>query len=178
MSERVAGVIAQFEDPAALLKAAERVRDEGYKKFDCHSPFPIHGMDQAMGERRSPLGWIVGGIAVIATLAGAGMQWWTNGVDYQFVISGKPFVSYQAYLPVTFAVAVLTSAFVSTFGMMALNGLPRWHHPLFESEQFKKVTDDGFLVSIEATDRKFNVEQTSAFLELIGGTNVEVITCD
>ncbi len=168
-------VLAAFENPAALLAAARRVRDAGYSKFDCHSPFPIHGMDQAMGLKRSPLGYIVGATAFVALGLVTLALWWMTSVDYPLVISGKPFFSYQAYTPIAFALTILFSAFAAFFGMFYLNRLPQPHHPLFYSEQFARVTDDGFMVSIESSDPKFSPEQSRAFLEEIGGSEVEVV---
>ena len=91
----VHGALARFADPAALMAAAEKVRDAGYTRFDCHSPFPIHGMDRAMGLKRSSLGWIVGFLALVGGLGGLGLQWWTSTIAYPLVISGKPFASYR-----------------------------------------------------------------------------------
>jgi hypothetical protein len=172
---KIFGMIAEFESATALLEAARKVRSEGYTKFDCHSPFPIHGMDKAMGLGRSPLGFIVG----IAAFAGLGfmtwLTWYASAVDYPLVISGKPYFSYQAYVPVVFAMSILFAALSATLGMFHLNKLPMLFHPLFNSDHFKKVTDDGFFVSIESRDKKFDEQQTRSFLESIGGSNVEVI---
>ena len=175
MANRVHGVLAEFENPEQLLKAAEKVRDAGFTKFDCHSPFPIHGMDEAMGLKRSPLGWMVG----ILALTGAGLamllQWWTSTVDYPVLISGKPFFSYQAFVPITFGIAVLVGALTAVFGMFGLNRIPRFHHPVFYSENFVRATDDGFFISIEAEDPKFDADKAVAFLKDIGGKNVELL---
>ena len=107
-TNKIDGIIAEFKNPAELIHAAEKLRDSEYNNFDCHSPFPIHGMDRAMGEKRSPLGWIVGIIAFMGLGAGITLEWWTSTIDYPLVISGKPFFSYQAYGPVAFAVMVLS----------------------------------------------------------------------
>lgn len=177
MSEnsKILGVLAQFNDSGSLMHAAEKVRDAGFKKFDCHSPFPIHGMDEAMGLKRSPLGWMVG----IMALGGAGIamyfQWWTSGVDYPVVISGKPFFSWPAFFPVTFGIAVLLGALTAVFGMFGLNRLPQLHHPVFYSEKFGQFSDDGFFVSIESDDPKFDEKNTADLLTEIGGANIEVI---
>lgn len=174
--KRIAGVIiAEFDGPDSLLRAARMVKEEGYERFDCHSPFPIHGMDEAMGQKRSGLGFLVGFFALVGLIGAVLLQWYASSVAYPLVISGKPFFSYQAYLPVTFAVAVLLAATSSVIGMMALNRLPRLNHPLFSWERFKKVTDNGFFLSIESTDRKFDAELTRAFLSSIGGAYVEVV---
>jgi len=172
---RDALVLAEFADVDALLAAAEKVRDAGYKKFDCHSPFPVHGLDAAMGEKQSPLGWIVG---MMAMLGGGGallLQWWTSAVDYPLVISGKPLFSFPAFVPIIFELTVLLSAFGAVFGMLALNKLPRLYHPIFNSDRFTAATDGGFFVSIEAEDPKFEVEQVKQFLAAAGATHVEVV---
>jgi hypothetical protein len=173
---KTAAVLASFENPAQLLAAASKLREAGYSDYDCHSPFPIHGMDNAMGLKRSPLGFMVFFVAVFAFLGGFTLEWWTSTVDYPIVISGKPFFSYQAYGPVAFAVMVLSSAFVSLVGMLVLNKLPLFNHHLFNSEKFEKVMDDGFFVSVEAKDKNFDLHATPKFLTEIGAHNVEVIS--
>ena len=169
------GILARFADPAKLIDAAKAVRDAGYQHFDCHSPFPIHGMDDAMGLKRSPLGFIVGIMTLTGAATGMGFQYWTSAIDYPLVISGKPFFSWQAFIIITFALFVLFGAFGAVFGMFHLNRLPRLHHPLFYSDNFAKVTDDGFFVSIEAEDSKFDAQKTAAFLSSIGGVDVELL---
>ncbi|MFH2055801.1 MAG: DUF3341 domain-containing protein [bacterium] len=173
--KKALAVLAAFEHPGALLAAANMMREAGYTKYDCHSPFPIHGMDEAMGLKRSPLGFIVGGAAIVALGLAVLMMWWMTTVDYPLVISGKPYFAYQAYTPIAFALTILCSAFAAFFGMFHLNRLPRPHHPLFYSEQFARVSNDGFMVSVECEDPKFDPERTRQFLESIGGTEVEVI---
>ncbi len=174
--EKTFGIIARFDTPAELLHAAEKVRDAGYKRFDCHSPFPIHGMDAAMGMKGSKVGYIAGTCGTLGGIAGLALQWWTSTIAYPVVISGKPFFSYQAYIPVTFGLTVLCAALGAVFGMLITNRLPRWWDGLFYSEQFsKRVNDDGFFVSIESTDGKFDTDKSRAFLESIGGKQVEVI---
>lgn len=151
------------------------MRDGGYKEFDCHSPFPIHGLNQAMGLKRSALGYIVGIAAIIGFTAAITLQWWTSAIDYPIVISGKPFFSYQAFVPVTFALAVLFSAIAVTLGMLIMNRLPQFFHPIFSSERFKKATDDGFFISIESKDPLFDTAITKTMLETIGGRNIEIL---
>jgi hypothetical protein len=175
MNNGIMGIIARFESASDLLKAAEKVRDTGYIKFDCHSPFPIHGMDKAMGLKRSYLGWLVGISALIGTTGALLLQWWTSTIDYPLVISGKPLFSFQAYVPVTFAVGVLLSAFTALFGMLVINGLPKLFHPVFYSERFTRFSDDGFFISIESADPRFNPGRTAKFLETIGGKDIELL---
>ena len=138
MDKKVEGILAEFENPAELIAAAEKLRDAGYKEFDCHSPFPIHGMDNAMGEKRSILGWIVGPVAFAMLAFGFLFEGWSSVIAYPLVIAGKPLFSYQAFGAVAFALMVLFSAFASLFGMFAINKLPRYHHPVFFSENFSR----------------------------------------
>lgn len=168
-------VLADFDGPGPLFAAAERMRDAGYKKFDCHSPFPIHGMDRAMGISRSPLAIIVFFVAFSAVLGMVGFVYWLSVIEYPLVISGKPLFSYQAFTPPFFAVGVLTGALTAVVGMLVLNKLPRYHHPLFESKMFERVTDDGFIISVQSNDPQFDEEKVKSFLKSIGGNNVEVI---
>ena len=174
-TNKIFGALAEFANPHDLLVAAEKVRDAGYNKFDCHSPFPIHGMDEAMGLKRSPLGWIVG----ICALCGAGtavlLQWWTAAVAYPLVIAGKPYFSYQSYVPIGFGLAVLFGAISAFVGMLALNKLPQPWHPVFFSDRFEKMSTDGFFISIESDDAKFNEPETIEFLKDIGGDHVELL---
>lgn len=169
------GLIAEFESPGLLMRAAEALRAAGYREYDCHSPFPVHGMDEAMGLSHSPVGVIVGIFAVFGAIAGMTLQWWVTTIEYPLVISGKPFFSFQAYIIITFALFVLFGAFAAVFGMLGLNKLPRWHHPLFDAEHFRKASDDGFFVSVEARDRLFDETATRNLLESLGGRNIEAV---
>ncbi|MDP8208533.1 MAG: DUF3341 domain-containing protein [Candidatus Electryonea clarkiae] len=170
----IQGVIAEFKDPADILHAAGKVRDAGFKEWDVHSPFPVHGMDDAMGEKRSPLGWMVAFAAFTGVVVGLGMQWWMSAVDYKLVIAGKAFFSYQAFFPVTFALGVLFSVITAVFGMLGLNKL-RFHHPVFHSNSFERSTDDAFFISILAEDKKFDPNKTLQFFKEIGCVNVELL---
>ena len=172
---RTLGVLGQFDSPVALLSAARGVRDAGYKAFDCHSPFAIHGMDEAMGMRRSGLGWVVGAAAICGVGGGFGLQWWASTIAYPFVISGKPFNSFQAFVPITFGVGVLISATVTVLGMFHFNRLPRLHHPVFFSDTFRQASNDGFFISIEAEDKKFNEQTAMDLLRSLGAKHVEAL---
>lgn len=173
--DKVYGVLAEFSGPVELLQAAKKVREAGYHRFDCHSPFPIHGMDGAMGLKRSPVGFIAGICGTIGGLGGFALQWWSSSIAYPMVIAGKPFNSYQAFVPVTFGLTVLFAALGAVISMLVLNRLPQWFHGVFYSPRFERVTDDGFFVSIESEDKLFDEQKTRTFLESIGGTHVEVL---
>ena len=172
---KIHGIVAEFANRGALLEAAGKVKEAGYSKFDCHSPFPIHGMDAAMELPRSPLALIIAWVAFFAVCGIMYLQYWTNAVDYPYVISGKPLISYQAYAPVGFAFTVLIAAIGTFVIMLALNGMPRWFNPLFYSKGISKVTDDGFFISVECDDSKFDKKKTFDFLRSIGGSEIELL---
>ena len=173
---RLYGLLTEFESPSALVEAVAQVRDAGFEHWDVHTPFPIHGMDDAMGIRgtRLPLIILAGGLTGLA--AATLMQWWMNAVDYPFVISGKPLFGLPANIPVMFELTVLFSAFAAFFGMWGLNGMPKLYHPLFNSRRFRRATQDRFFIVIEARDPRFDAEKTRAFLAALGGTVVEDVT--
>jgi hypothetical protein len=171
----VFGVLAEFKSPADVYHAAEKVRDAGYKRWDVHSPFAIHGIERAMGLSDSKLGWVALFCAISGAFGGFGLQYWIHNFAYPLLIAGKPMVAYPAYIPVTFEPGILFTAFGCLLGMMVLNGLPRFYHALFRSENFRKATDNGFFISIEARDPKFDVASARDFLGSIGGTHIEVL---
>lgn len=168
-------LLTEFESPSHFMQACTKVRDAGFKRWDAHSPFPVHGMDDAMGIRGTRLPWLV--LASGATGLGAAtlMQWWMNAVDYPFVISGKPLFGLPAAVPVMFELTVLFSAFACFFGMWGLNGMPRLHHPLLAHDRFRRASQDRFYIVIEASDPKFDLERTRAFLASLGGSVVDEV---
>jgi len=173
--DRFWGLLVEFDDAHDLVAGCEKVRDAGYRRWDAHTPFPIHGMDAAMGIRGTRLPWIILGGGLTGLVAALVMIWWMNAVDYPYIISGKPLFAWQAAIPVTFELTVLFSAFATFFGMWGLNGLPRLHHPLFSNERFARATADRFFIAIEKDDPRFDREQTRALLESLGGLAVEEI---
>ena len=152
---QVAGVVAEFDSADALKAAAVGVRDQRFTLWDAHSPFPIHGMQRAMGMRPTPLPWLVLGAGVTGGLVALLMQWWMNAVDYPLIISGKPLFSLPANIPVTFELIVLFSALAAFGGAMMLGQLPQFLHFAFSAKNFHRVTTDGFFISIEAVDPGF-----------------------
>lgn len=169
------GVLAEFATPRDLLKACEAVRDAGFTRWDAHCPFPVHGLGRAMGLRRSVLPWLVLVFGFGGAAAGLALQWWTSAVDYPLVIAGKPYFSWQAFVPITFELGVLGGALAAVFGMLGLNRLPMYHHPLFDSERFARVADDAFFVCIESWDPKFDPARTHRFLVETGASRVELV---
>ncbi len=146
------GMLAEFETPKAIYHACETIRDEGFKHWDAHTPFPVHGLDKAMGIPASKVPWIVLGMALFGMAVGFTLQWWSMVVEYPTIIAGKPFFAWPAFVPVLFEMTILFSGFGAVFGMFALNKLPTFNHGVFNSDRFKAATDDKFFVSIEAKD--------------------------
>ena len=159
------GILAEYDNPTAVVKASKKVRDAGYTKWDTFTPFPIHGIEKAMGIEMTKLP----GFVICAALTGLAtaivLQWWTNAVDYKWLISGKPFWSWPANVPIMFELTVLFSAFATLGGMFALNNLPLPSHPLDLKERFRRVSDDKFFLLIEARDPRFDLEATRKLLE-------------
>jgi cytochrome c5 len=173
VGEKLWGIVAEYDSPGALKKAAAKVRDAGYEKWDCYSPFPVHGLDPAMGIKMTILPMIVFAAGCTGAVLAMLLQWWTNAYDWPWIISGKPFFSIPASIPIGFEFTVLLSAFAAFFGMWGLNKLPQVWHPLFKKHQFTSVTTDGFFLAIEADDDNFDEYDTFTLLEESGATDVE-----
>jgi hypothetical protein len=169
------GILAEFATPADLYQACEQVRDAGFTRWDAHTPFPVHGLAGAMGLRSSPLPWIVLGMGLTGAAIGFGLQTWVHTAAYPLVISGKPYFSWPAFIPITFELGVLFGALGAVFGMLALNQLPMLYHPLFRSKVFERVTDDAFFISIESWDPRFDPSATRRLLESLGARSVELV---
>ncbi len=175
--KRIYGYLAEFPSASALYKAAENVRDAGFRRWDCYTPYPVHGLDAAMGLKRSILPWFVffGGLAGIATAFA--LAYSTQVIIYPTVVQAKPtnIFTVPAFFPVMFELTILFSGFTVLFGLLGLIQLPRLNHPLFASAQFHRATDDAFFIAIEARDAKFSAEGTHRLLTDIGGANIELV---
>ena len=169
------GIVAEFASPYELLEAVKAVRKAGFSKIDTHTPFPIHGMDKAMGLPGSKLPWLVLCGGLLGTASAIALQWWMNGYDYAYHVGGKPVVSYQAYVPIGFELTVLFAAFTAVLGMLAMNLLPQPYHPLFNHPRFGRFSDDGFFLSIEAKDSSFSESKAREVLKTAGGTEITLI---
>jgi hypothetical protein len=172
MAEKPYGLIATFSTPGAIMHAAEQVRDAGYRKWDCVTPFPIHGLDKAMGLGRSrvPRISLAGGITGFCT--GMSMIWFMDKFDYPITVGGKPFFSPLFAFPVSYELTILFTAFATIGGMFFLNGLPMHYHPVLNYEKIRRGTDDLFFLVIERSDPRYNAENTRALLEKLGGTEI------
>ena len=166
------GLLAEFESPGAILAAAGAVRRAGYKRFDVYTPYPVHGMDGAMGLSRSGLGWIVSAGAAAGALTGLLLQVYVNW-EYPLIHQAKPYQSWPAFLIVTFELSVLFAAFAAVGGMIVLNGLPCWYHPTLKSQRFARVGDNRFYLTIETADEKYDAAKTRELLQSIGASAIE-----
>ena len=169
------GLIAEFDTPADVMHAAEAVRDAGFRKWDVFTPYPIHGMDQAMGLKNSKVGYIsfIGGVT--GYTVGMLMIWWMNAVDYPIIVGGKPMFSPFGAFPPSYELTILLGAFGALFGMLALNRLPRLNHPLLKHKRFALATHDKYFIVIETTDPKFSQTETRTLLEHAGSKRIEMV---
>jgi hypothetical protein len=186
--DKIYGLGAEFTSASELYHAAEKVRDKGFIRWDAHSPFPIHGMDDAMGLGRSRLSfWSLTGGAVGLTIAflmiflisdeGAIASWFgrITNQNYPLVVHGKPYFAAEPSVPIFFELTILITAFGTIAALLVMNLLPRLHHPVFNWDRFAKVTDDKFFIVIESRDPKFDEMETKQFLEELGATCVALI---
>ena len=174
-TSKIHGIMAEYTTPAAAMHAAEKVRDAGFRKWDVFTPFPVHGMDKAMGLKNSRVGWFsfIGGVTGYTT--GMLMIWWMNAVDYKIVIGGKPMFSPFGAFPPSYELTILLGAFGAIGGMLFLNRLPRLHHPLLKNKRFALATHDRYFVVIETADPKFNEVETRKLLEAAGSKRIELV---
>jgi hypothetical protein len=183
---RFFGYLAEYATPAELMHAAEAVRDAGYLKWDCLTPFPVHGLDRSMGMKKTILPWIVLGGGLTGLVVAVFMQWYVNSPHteagwlyifsgYPLNISGKPYWSLPANIPVIFELTVLLAALTAFVGVWALNRLPKLYHPLFNVARFRRVTDDRFFIVIEAADAKFDLKGSLALLEGTHPASIEEV---
>ncbi len=171
----VYGVMAEFANPGDLYHAAEKVRDAGFRSWDVYSPFPVHGIEEAMGLKPTRLPLLVGAVGLTMACVGFGFQYYVRAVEYPIVHQGKPPEAWQVLIPVTFEIGILFTAFTCILGMLVFNLLPMWHHPLLKKERFLRVSDDRFMIAIEAKDAKFVPAETRDLLMKAGATRVELV---
>lgn len=169
------GLVAEFDDDQDLVRAGRAAREFGYTKLDAYSPFPVHGIDDAIGIPRSKLGWIVTVFAAIGLASAVFLIWWTGAIDYPIPVGGKPLFAFEPSVPIMFELTVLFSAFATVIGMFALNNLPQYYHAIFNYSNVEKVTDDAFLLAIEATDPLFDPDQSAKLMASMGAKRTELV---
>ncbi|HAM72775.1 MAG TPA: DUF3341 domain-containing protein [Verrucomicrobiales bacterium] len=169
------GLLAEYATPAELMQAAEKFREAGYRRWDVYSPFPIHGMDDAMGLGNSKVGWFTFCCGASGYTLGMIMIWWMNAHDYAIGVGGKPLFSPIFSFPVAYECTILLGAFGSLGGMFILNKLPRHYNPLFKVERFSRATHDGFFLFVETSDPKYSDIETRKLLESTGTRQIEEV---
>jgi len=172
------GLGAEFPSATALLEAANKIYAHGFKKWDVYSPFPIHGMDHAMGFKRSRVSLfsLIGGFTGLTT--GFVLIYYTSALNYPLIVQGKPYFALEPSLPIFFELTILLTAFGTVLGLLLLTLLPRLHHPVFNWDRFQRATDDGFFLVLEVADPKFDPTASRQLLQGMGGTHITEIYQD
>ena len=159
------GLMAEFKSADALLEASKKTYAAGYRRLDAFTPFPVHGLSEAVGYRKRLLPWLVLAGGLLGGLAGFGLQYWVSVIELPVNVGGRPLNSWPSFIPVTFECTILGAALTAVLGMLALNGLPRPHHPVFNVARFGRATTNRFFLLIESRDAQFDLAGTRAFLE-------------
>jgi len=169
------GIVAEFDDPDALIAAAAKVRGAGYRKFDAYSPFPIHGLAEAMEFNDVRIPWMAFFGGLTGFLVGLGFQTFVAVVDYPWNVGGKPLFSWPQFVPITFEATVLCTGLCTFVAQFALNGLPKPYNPMFNAPGFERATQDRFFLCIESRDPKFDIQGTRDFLGSLGAHSVSEV---
>lgn len=169
------GLVARFETPEALLEAARRTFEAGYTATDAHTPIPVHGLSDALGMKHSRLSALVLAGGTLGALGGFYLEYWISVVAYPLNVGGRPYFSWPAFIPVIFECTILGAALTAFIGMIVLNKLPQPYHPVFNTPDFDRASNDAFFLAIEAADPNFDPNQTRAFLEGLEPTAVHEV---
>lgn len=168
------GLMAEFDSPEELLSAAKKSRADGYQRMDAFTPFPVDGLAEALGKRKSLVPFFVLGGAMIGGLGGFFMEWFANVIHYPIISGGRPYNSWPAFIPITFELTILFGGFTALFSLIFLNRQPELYHPVFNAENFERATTDKFFLCIESKDVRFDRNRTGDFLKHLGGRVSEV----
>jgi hypothetical protein len=166
------GIMAEFDEPDAVVEATRRARQQGYREMDAYSPFPVHELFEALEHHNTWVPPIVLAGGLTGMTFGFTLQTWTSVFDYPLNIGGRPLFSWPSFIPITFESMVLFAAFSAVFGMLVLNGLPKYYHPVFNAPGFERASQDRFYLCIEATDPIFDPSTTMQFLQSLGARRV------
>jgi hypothetical protein len=161
------GLVAEFDAPETVLSATRKARDAGYTALDAYSPMPVAGLAEAIGFERTRLPLLVLIAGIFGMLFGFFMQYYANAFSFPLNIDGKPYNSWPSFIPITFELTILFAALMATFGMLALNGLPKTYHPIFNNPRFVLASNDRFFLCIEARDKQFDLVKTKEFLKAL-----------
>lgn len=169
------GIIAEFDNADAIIAAARRTREAGYRRVDAYSPFPVEGLSEALGHRDYSVIWIMFVMGAIGAFGGFGFLYWSTVVDYPLNIGGRPLYGWPSWIPISFECMVLLAALAGVVGMLALNGLPMPYHPVFDAPNFDRATSSSFFLCIEARDPSFDRGQTWRFMHTLGAQRVSEV---
>jgi Protein of unknown function (DUF3341) len=169
---RLWGLLGEFERPEELVRAAAGAREAGYRRMDAYTPFPIHGLSDAMGFRPTKLPLVVLAGGLVGAVTALGMMWYSTTIHYPLNVGGRPLASWPMYVPITFELTVLFAALSAVFGMLGMNGLPMPYHPVFNAPRFAFASRDRFFLCIETRDPLFDLTNTRAFLNRLGAKEV------
>lgn len=172
---KVYGLVAEFDTPESLIEAAEKARIEGYKKMDAYTPFPVHGLSEAIGFHDVRMPWLIFAGGLLGGTTGYTLQWYTLIVDYTMNVGGKPLNSIPSFVPITFECTILFAALTAVFGMIALNRLPQPYHSIFNAPGFDRASQDRFFLAIESVDKKYDAEGTREFLSGLSPLSVNEV---
>jgi hypothetical protein len=165
--EKIYGLMAEFSGGEEILFAAKTAHEHGFRKMDAFTPFPIEGLAEALGQKKSRVPFIVLIAGICGGVGGYFMEWYANVVSYPVNIGGRPHNSWPMFVPITFELTILSAALAAIIGMLALNKLPEPYHPVFNAPDFDRASTDKFFLCIEATDPKFDLQATRKFLEIL-----------
>jgi hypothetical protein len=172
LSTPIYGLLAEFDSPTEIVEAAEAARAAGYKRMDAYTPFPVEGLSEAIGFRRTrlPLIIFIGGL--LGCVGGFGLQYWCEKINYPINVGGRPLNSWPMFVPVTFELTILSAALAAVVGLFALNGLPMPYHPVFNVPEFALASRNRFFLCVEATDPNFDEEKTRSFFATLNARGI------
>ena len=173
--DKVYGVIGEFAEPEELVEAGRAIRGMGYTKIDAMSPFPVHGIDEAIGVPYSKIGWIAVSAAIAGITIAQVLIYYVGAINYPLIIGGKPLFDFTYSIPPTFELAVLFTAITTFLCTWGLSGLPRLYHPSMNYRNSHRASDDRFLLVVEANDPKFDAQKTAQDMRSVGANDVEVV---
>jgi hypothetical protein len=174
-ADKVYGAMGTFSTPDELVAAGKKIYGMGYRKIDAMSPFPVHGIDDAIGVPRSKIGWVALCFAIAGLLTAQALMYYVGVINYPLVIGGKPLFDFTFTVPVTFETTVLFCGIATTIAIFGLSGLPRLYHPSMNYRNSHRVTDDQFVLVVEADDPMFEPQKTAHDLRGAGAMDVEVV---
>lgn len=166
------GMMAEFHDADEVLRAAQKVRAAGYTHLDGYTPFPVHGLDEAIGFKDSKVQWSIFFAGLVGFFGGYGMEVWVNMIEYPMNVGGRPKLSWPSFIPVAYECSILLAGLTAAFSMLAFNGLPRPNHPVFNTPNFELASQTSFFLCVEGTDPKFDHAEVKNLLESVGAVNV------